>query len=313
MEHARQFYINGEWVDPVSTATIDVVNPATEEVFETIAAGSHEDVDAAVAAAKAAFPSFSQTTKEERIALLEKIIEVYKTRIGDIASAVTSEMGAPSGLANAAQAPSGLGHFMSTLKALQGFEFEEVLGHDDGGERADRRVCLHHAMELAAQSDRSQGGSGHRRRLHDGAEAVRDRAAERHGVRRGAARGRRSRRCVQPRQRQRPRRWCSAHVASGRRHGVVHRLHPGGYRCGHERGTDGQAGRPGARRQVGQHHPRRCRRACHRWSRHVRHVYEHRPVLQRRQPDAGAECDDGRSHGGRQGHSRVDPGRRSDR
>ena len=128
MDHARQFYINGEWVDPISTDTIAVVNPATEEVFETIAAGSYEDVDAAVAAAKAAFPSFSQTSKEERIALLEKIIEVYKTRIPDIAAAVTSEMGAPAGLAKAAQAPSGLGHFMATLGALKAYEFEEVMG-----------------------------------------------------------------------------------------------------------------------------------------------------------------------------------------
>ena len=128
MEHARQFYINGEWVDPISTDTINVVNPATEEVFETIAAGSYEDVDAAVAAASAAFPSFSLTTKDERIALLEKIIEVYKTRIPDIAAAVTAEMGAPTGLANAAQAPSGLGHFMSTLAALKAYEFEEVMG-----------------------------------------------------------------------------------------------------------------------------------------------------------------------------------------
>lgn len=128
MDNARQFYINGEWVDPISTDTIAVTNPATEEVFETIAAGNHEDVDAAVAAAKAAFVTFSQTSKEERIALMEKIIEVYKTRMGDIAAAVTSEMGAPAGLANAAQAPSGLGHFMSTLKALKAYEFEEVMG-----------------------------------------------------------------------------------------------------------------------------------------------------------------------------------------
>jgi len=128
MDNARKFYINGEWVDPISTDMIAVVNPATEEVFETIAAGNSEDVDAAVAAAKAAFPSFSQTSKDERIALLEKVIEVYKARMGDIAAAVTSEMGAPSGLANGAQAPAGLGHVMATLKALKNHEFEEVMG-----------------------------------------------------------------------------------------------------------------------------------------------------------------------------------------
>eukprot|EP00105_Crassostrea_gigas_P014263 XP_011430866.1 PREDICTED: uncharacterized protein LOC105330695 [Crassostrea gigas] len=128
MDNAGKFYINGEWVNPISTDTIAVVNPATEEVFTNIAAGNSEDVDAAVAAAKAAFPSFSQTSKEERVALLEKVIEVYKTRMGDIAAAVTSEMGAPSGLANGAQAPAGLGHVMATLKALKNHEFEEVMG-----------------------------------------------------------------------------------------------------------------------------------------------------------------------------------------
>ncbi len=128
MDHARQFYINGAWVDPKSTETIDVINPATEEVLETIAAGGVSAVNDAVAAAKAAFVTFSATTKEERIALLEKIIEVYKTRIGDIAEVVTAEMGAPAGLAKAAQAPSGLGHFMSTLAALKDYEFEEQIG-----------------------------------------------------------------------------------------------------------------------------------------------------------------------------------------
>ncbi len=128
MDHVRQFYINGKWVDAKSTDTIDVINPATEEVLETIAAGGVSDVNDAVAAAKAAFVTFSATSKEERIALLEKIIEVYKSRIGDLAAAVTSEMGAPSTLASRAQAPSGLGHFMSTLAALQEYEFEEQIG-----------------------------------------------------------------------------------------------------------------------------------------------------------------------------------------
>ncbi|MEZ5228905.1 MAG: aldehyde dehydrogenase family protein [Acidimicrobiales bacterium] len=128
MDHARQFYINGEWVEPKSTDTIDVINPTTEEVLETIAAGGVSDVNDAVAAAKAAFVTFSATSKEERVALLEKIIEVYKSRMGDIAAAVTAEMGAPSTLANRAQAPSGLGHFMSTLAALKDYEFEEQIG-----------------------------------------------------------------------------------------------------------------------------------------------------------------------------------------
>lgn len=128
MADALEFYINGEWVKPSGTATVDVINPATEEPVGKIAMGNDADVDRAVAAAKAAFETYSQTTKEERMALLGKIIEVYQTRIPEIAQAISEEMGAPLGLANAAQAPSGLGHFMTTLNVLKDFEFEEDIG-----------------------------------------------------------------------------------------------------------------------------------------------------------------------------------------
>jgi aldehyde dehydrogenase (NAD+) len=123
-----KFYINGEWVDPVKPATIDVVNPATEEVFTKISAGSAADVDKAVAAAHAAFPSFSQTTKAERVALLSKILEVYEKRFDDIVLAVSSEMGAPLSLAKNAQAAAGKAHLAYTLKALNAMEFEEQRG-----------------------------------------------------------------------------------------------------------------------------------------------------------------------------------------
>jgi aldehyde dehydrogenase (NAD+) len=106
---------------------MDVINPATEEPICAIALGNSADVDRAVAAAKAAFETFSQTTREERIALLEKIIACYKARMGDIAAAVSQEMGAPVGLANAAQAPAGLGHLMYTLNALKEFSFEQMV------------------------------------------------------------------------------------------------------------------------------------------------------------------------------------------
>ena len=127
MDNAKKFYINGEWVDPIGTETMDVINPATEEPICAIALGNSADVDRAVAAAKAAFETFSQTSREERIALLEKIIECYKARMGDIAAAVSQEMGAPVGLANAAQAPAGLGHLMYTLNALKEFSFEQMV------------------------------------------------------------------------------------------------------------------------------------------------------------------------------------------
>jgi aldehyde dehydrogenase (NAD+) len=105
-----------------------VINPATEEPIATIALGDQADVDAAVAAAAAAFPAFSQTSKEERIALLERVIEVYKAHIGEIAAIVSLEMGAPITLASRAQAPAGLGHLMQTLAALKRTEFEETIG-----------------------------------------------------------------------------------------------------------------------------------------------------------------------------------------
>src|SRR3954462_7454891 len=86
-DHNLKFYINGAWVDPVKPATIDVVNPATEEVYTKIAAGSAADVEKAVVAARAAFPAFSQTKKAERVALLTRIIAAFEKRAEDLAQA----------------------------------------------------------------------------------------------------------------------------------------------------------------------------------------------------------------------------------
>ena len=128
MAHRTQFYIDGEWVDPVNGERLDVVNPATEQVIGEVALGGVDDVDRAVAAAVAAFETYSQTTREERVDLLTKVVDVYKNRIPDVARAISEEMGAPMGLAMAAQAPAGLGHFLSTLSVLKRFEFEEDIG-----------------------------------------------------------------------------------------------------------------------------------------------------------------------------------------
>lgn len=128
MDNTRRFYINGEWVEPASSATLDVINPATEQPIATVALGNHEDVDRAVTAARNAFDAFSTTTRDERIALLERIIEVYQARAGDIAAALVQEMGAPVTLAMQAQVPAGLGQFASALDALRKFEFEEKVG-----------------------------------------------------------------------------------------------------------------------------------------------------------------------------------------
>jgi aldehyde dehydrogenase (NAD+) len=123
-----KFYINGEWVNPVKPSTIDVINPATEEVFATISGGAAADVDKAVEAAKNAFVTFSQTSKADRVKLLGRIIEVYQKRYADIALAVSTEMGAPISLAKQAQAAAGLAHLSATLKALEELDFEEQRG-----------------------------------------------------------------------------------------------------------------------------------------------------------------------------------------
>ncbi|MEZ5739030.1 MAG: aldehyde dehydrogenase family protein [Burkholderiaceae bacterium] len=123
-----KFYIDGQWVAPNGKATLDVINPATEKSIGKIAMGNEADVNAAVAAARKAFASWSSTTREERVALFEKIIALYKERLPELATTVTAEMGAPAKLAKAAQAPSGLGHFMTTLKVLKNYAFEEDQG-----------------------------------------------------------------------------------------------------------------------------------------------------------------------------------------
>ena len=128
MNQYLKHYINGQWTDSVGGRLHTVVNPATEQPVSQVMLGTAADVDAAVAAARAAFDSFSQTTKEERMALLGRVIEGYKARIGDIAKAISEEMGAPISLAQTAQAGSGMGHLGATLEALKNFDLEESTG-----------------------------------------------------------------------------------------------------------------------------------------------------------------------------------------
>src|SRR6185437_15435379 len=128
MVNRMQFYIDGAWVDPVVKKSTPVVNPATEEAMYEIALGSKADVDKAVAAAKRAFDTFSQTSREERVALLSKVIEVYKSRMKEIGAAVSDEMGAPLPMAEKLQAGAGLGHIAATLDVLKNYHFEEPAG-----------------------------------------------------------------------------------------------------------------------------------------------------------------------------------------
>ncbi|MDH7973586.1 aldehyde dehydrogenase family protein [Sphingomonas sp. AR_OL41] len=128
MRSYLKHYIDGQWVASDGGTRHEVIDPSTEQPCTEITLGSQADVDKAVAAARKAFDSWSLSSVDERIALLERIIEGYKARMPDLAAAVSEEMGAPIGFANAAQAPAGLGHFIGTLKALREFSFEERVG-----------------------------------------------------------------------------------------------------------------------------------------------------------------------------------------
>ncbi|HEX4097787.1 MAG TPA: aldehyde dehydrogenase family protein, partial [Caulobacteraceae bacterium] len=128
MRDYLKFYIDGKWTQPSTTRTLDVINPATEDVAGRIALGAQADVDAAAAAAKRAFKTWSKTSREERLAALGRIAEEFGKRMGDIADAITEEMGAPAWLAQNAQGPAGIGHLMTAINALKTYEFEEDRG-----------------------------------------------------------------------------------------------------------------------------------------------------------------------------------------
>lgn len=128
MREYLQFYIDGQWVDPVTPKTLDVINPANEEVCGHISMGSAEDVDRAVKAARKAFETWSCTTREERLAVLERIVVEYQKRYEDVAKAITEEMGAPAWLAQRAQAAVGIGHLQTAIEVLKTYTFEEDRG-----------------------------------------------------------------------------------------------------------------------------------------------------------------------------------------
>jgi aldehyde dehydrogenase (NAD+) len=128
MRNYSKFYIDGQWVDPAELKTVDVVNPATEQVSGKIALGSAADVDRAVKAARKAFARWSQSTREERLEVLQRILAEYQKRAGDVAAAITEEMGAPKGLANGFQVGLGTGHLATAIEILKNFKFEEQRG-----------------------------------------------------------------------------------------------------------------------------------------------------------------------------------------
>jgi len=128
MIEKRQFYIDGAWTDPRQGTDHQVIDPATEDPFAIVSLGGQADTDAAVAAARAALPGWMATSPAERIARVEKLYEIYKSRTEEMAQAISLEMGAPIDLSRQAQAPAGLGNTKGLLQAAKGFSFIEPLG-----------------------------------------------------------------------------------------------------------------------------------------------------------------------------------------
>ncbi len=128
MIEKRQFYINGEWVAPKAANDYHVIDPSTEEPYAVISLGAQADTDAAVAAAKAAFPAWMATPVEERIALVEKLLEIYQRRGDEMGEIMSHEMGAPIDMAKASQVGAGTWHLSNFIRAAKSFEFNRPLG-----------------------------------------------------------------------------------------------------------------------------------------------------------------------------------------
>ena len=141
MENLQKFYIGGRWIDPVSDAVMPVLNPATEQRIGTVALGNGADVDKAVAAAKSAFDTYSQTGKAERLALLTRLREVTEDRLEDLAQAMRMEMGAPITMAREVQADAALGHLQGFIDALESLDTRNTLDNGDVMLREPIGVC----------------------------------------------------------------------------------------------------------------------------------------------------------------------------
>jgi aldehyde dehydrogenase (NAD+) len=128
MKDCRKFYVDGKWVNPTEVRDFTVINPASEEAIAAISLGAAADVDRAVAAAKRAFETYSETSAVERLGLLRRIIDVYQSKMEEMAKTISQEMGAPISLSRKAQAPAGLAHLLEIVKVMEHFEFEDLKG-----------------------------------------------------------------------------------------------------------------------------------------------------------------------------------------
>jgi len=123
----RKFYIDGAWCDPLVARDLQVINPATEQPIATVSLGSVADVDRAVVAARTAFETFGYSSRDERLKLLERLLEVYMDRYQEMAEAISMEMGAPIDFATSSQAACGNGHLEAAIDALKEYPFEQQL------------------------------------------------------------------------------------------------------------------------------------------------------------------------------------------
>ena len=128
MSNELKFFIDGAWVDPVVPARLDVIDPSTEEAYTQISVGSAADVDRAIAAARAAFDGFAASPKAERIALLERMLAIYRRRADDLTRAMSQEMGAPISFAREWQTFVGEAHLERAIQALRELEETEIVG-----------------------------------------------------------------------------------------------------------------------------------------------------------------------------------------
>ena len=128
MKDKLNFYIDGQWVEPKSSETIEVINPANENIIGHVAAGTKEDIDMAVKAASRAFESFQYSSKDDRIEMLNNVISEYENRYQDFVDTITEEMGAPLWLSSRAQASTGIKNLNETLDAIKEYQFEKKEG-----------------------------------------------------------------------------------------------------------------------------------------------------------------------------------------
>ena len=132
----RKFYINGKWVSPSKPNYLDVIDPCTEETVAIISLGSKDDTNAAVSAAKTAFESWKESSKEERVALLEKLLTIYKKRYSEMVDAISLEMGAPADWSKDVQTASGQSHIEDFILRLKEFEFDKKFSSE-----SNNRIC----------------------------------------------------------------------------------------------------------------------------------------------------------------------------